>query len=258
LYIVTLGLALMAAALFVHAELQAQTTTCPPAADTAPETRAVPITSRTRVEDSRVVGEVVAGETVVLTLRDNTGGLSVGQRADIIARRLTNLLNQGYTWRDIRVDRVNNQQALLMGPNLLATVTPEEARLAGMSSSRLASTWQDIAQNALQQVEVQAVAGTEEQLGATPAATAWPAWTNPETKIVPIISLGTPGVRLGFAQVTGPEERVDPVRSVVQFDLVFERAARVRVFVPSTTLTGLNRVQGVAVTALLQYGLFEF
>lgn len=91
-----------------------------------------------------------------------------------------------------------------------------------------------------------------------PVAESWPAWDVPKTKIVPIVSLGTPGVQIGFAQVTGPEKRVNDVKSVVQLDASFQRTARMMIFVPSSQFPGLNRVQGVAVTALLQYGLFQF
>lgn len=86
----------------------------------------------------------------------------------------------------------------------------------------------------------------------------WPDWSYARTKIVPIVSLGTPGIGIGFAQVTGPADRVDTVRAVVQLDAEFKHVARARVFVPSRQLVGLDRVQGVAVTAVLQYGLFRF
>ncbi|OPZ80708.1 MAG: hypothetical protein BWY76_03279 [bacterium ADurb.Bin429] len=65
-------------------------------------------------------------------------------------------------------------------------------------------------------------------------------------------------MRLGAAQVIGPQERINQVEAVFQVDLEFQRAARVRVFIPSSSLTGLNRVQGTAVSALLQYELFRF
>jgi len=86
----------------------------------------------------------------------------------------------------------------------------------------------------------------------------WPDWTDPKDKIVPIISIGTPGVRIGAAQITGPAERVDQVKSVVQLDARFKKAAQVYMYIPSSELVGLNRVQGVAVTALLDYKLMRF
>ncbi|HEY3417463.1 MAG TPA: M48 family metalloprotease [Armatimonadota bacterium] len=92
--------------------------------------------------------------------------------------------------------------------------------------------------------------------GGTPSA--WPSWEDIDRKIVPIVSLGTPGVRLGLAQVTGPRERVDDVKAVLQIDAEFQKAARIKVFVPSNSLTSLHRVQGTAVTALIQYTAFKF
>ncbi|MHB9132237.1 MAG: M48 family metallopeptidase [Armatimonadota bacterium] len=86
----------------------------------------------------------------------------------------------------------------------------------------------------------------------------WPSWTNAETKIVPILSVGTPGVSIGFAQVTGPAERVNKVRAVLQLDATFKSIGRVKAFVPSDSYTDLRRVQGTAVTALLQYNAMKF
>ncbi|MHB9025543.1 MAG: M48 family metalloprotease [Armatimonadota bacterium] len=86
----------------------------------------------------------------------------------------------------------------------------------------------------------------------------WPSWDDTERKIVPIVSLGTPGLRLGLAQVTGPRDRVDDVKAVLQIDAEFQKAARIKVFVPSNSLTSLHRVQGTAVTMLIQYTAFKF
>ena len=86
----------------------------------------------------------------------------------------------------------------------------------------------------------------------------WPDWSNASTRIVPIVGLGTPGVTIGFAQVSGPSEQVNQVRAVLQLNLEFQRVARIYAFVPSSSLTVLSRVQGTAVTALLQYPIFRF
>jgi hypothetical protein len=63
---------------------------------------------------------------------------------------------------------------------------------------------------------------------------------------------------VGAAQVTGPSDRVDNVRAVLQLDLVFQKTATIHVFIPSSNIASLKRVQGVAVSALLQYRLFKF
>ena len=85
----------------------------------------------------------------------------------------------------------------------------------------------------------------------------WPSWTNPGTKLVPILSAGTPGVRLGLAQVTGPKLRVRQVRAVLQIDGDFG-GIRAKILVPSNSMTSLDRVQGTAVTAVAQYSLLGF
>jgi len=206
------------------------------------------VSARAATIDNMQVGEVLVGDIVVLRIHEPAGGYTPLARANIVASRLMTALDRGYTVNDVQVGQLNGQAVLLMGDNLLATADREEARISNSSPIGLAVAWQRNLQTALNPSSTTAVAGTQES---------WPAWTNPTTKIVPIISLGTPGVSLGFAQVTGPTERVAQVRSVVQLSAVFERAARVLAFVPSSETAGMNRVQGVAVTALLQYQLFR-
>lgn len=232
---------LLVVGLFVGADLQAQTTGT---------TAGAAVSYRTVQIGGAPVGEVLVRDAVVLRLREPAGGFTVEQRTASVSARLTSLLDQGYTWQDVEVGTRNNQAVLLMGNNLLITVDRNHARYNNTTPMALANDWRNNMVAALRGTTGGPVVGGTEET--------WPDWTNAQTKIVPIISVGTPGVRLGLAQVSGPESRVDQVRSVVQIDAVFQRAARARIFVPSQTLTGLNRVQGVAVTALLQYELFKF
>lgn len=92
---------------------------------------------------------------------------------------------------------------------------------------------------------------------ASSRAASWPLWTNPGTKLVPIFSAGSPGVRLGLAQVSGPKTLVTRVLAVMQVDGDFN-SVRAKIFVPSDSVTSLRRVQGTAVTALVQYRFFSF
>jgi len=208
------------------------------------------VTARAATINNMPVGEVLVGDTVVLRIRGSAGGYTPLQRANIVASRLTESFRQGLTMSDIQVGRLHNQSVLMMGDNLLVTADWREARLSNTTPTGLAVSWQQNMLAALNPGTPGAVvAGSQET---------WPAWTNPTTKVVPIVSLGTPGVSLGFAQVTGPTERVTQVQSVVQLSAVFERAARIFAFVPSSETAGMNRVQGVAVTALLQYQLVQF
>ncbi len=202
--------------------------------------------SRTVTVHGVPMGEVLLGANVVMSLRQTSGGYTPGQRADMVATRLNSALDQGLTWQNVHVATQHHQTVLLIGNHLLVTADPAEARLQNTTSLALAGSWQANIQSALQG-----------KPAADPPET-FPEWTNPATKIVPILSIGTPGLRLGAAQVTGPQERVDNVKAVFQVDAVFQRVARIYVFVPSSELVGVNRVQGVAVTALLQYGIFKF
>jgi len=86
---------------------------------------------------------------------------------------------------------------------------------------------------------------------------AWPRWVHPGTAIVPILSAGSPGIRLGLAQVSGPRRRVDQVKAVLQIDGQFD-SIRGKLLIPSNSYTSLDRVQGTAVTAILQYELMNF
>ncbi len=207
------------------------------------------VRSRATTIGGQPVGEILIGEQVVLRLREPAGGYTPSQRADIVAARLASLMSQGYTWQDINVGRQGGEAVLLLGTNLLVTVDERHAAVNRTTPTALAYTWAGQMQTALSGSPVTLVAGTQES---------WPDWTNADTKIVPIVSIGTPGLRLGFAQVSGPRERVNTVNAVLQLDLTYERAARVFVFVPSTSLTQLDRVQGTAVSALLQYQLVRF
>ncbi|MHB0935318.1 MAG: hypothetical protein ACYDCO_07100 [Armatimonadota bacterium] len=208
------------------------------------------VTSRTATINNMQVGEVLVDGEVVLRIREAAGGYTAVQRAGVVANRLSAAFARGLTVSDVQVGRLNNQAVLMMGENLLVTADRNEARINNSTPVGLAVAWRQNMVTALSPTGgTPTVAGTQES---------WPAWTDPDTKVVPIVTLGTGGASIGFAQVTGPAERVGRVQSVVQLSAVFERTARVFAFVPSSELAGLNRVQGVAVTALLQYQLVRF
>lgn len=90
-----------------------------------------------------------------------------------------------------------------------------------------------------------------------PVGYSWPQWNTPGTKFVPILTVGTPNVSLGMAQVTGPKAQVSRVRAVLQVNADFN-GIRGKVLVPSDSLTDLRRVHGTAVTGLAQYKLIDF
>jgi hypothetical protein len=71
------------------------------------------------------------------------------------------------------------------------------------------------------------------------------------TKVVPIISIGN-GTYVGAAQVTGPQEKVDATKAVLQIGGNFnDDRFQVKALVPidRKSITGFKRVQGVGVSA---------
>jgi len=77
------------------------------------------------------------------------------------------------------------------------------------------------------------------------------------TKVVPILSVGT-GTAIGAAQVSGPESAVRRTKAVGQIEAEFQGRLRVRILVPmdsSNPLQGIRRVQGVGVSAIIDYRL---
>ena len=73
------------------------------------------------------------------------------------------------------------------------------------------------------------------------------------TKVVPLFSFGEK-TAIGGAQVSGPREQVDQVQAVFQIQDDFQRGRfRVNALVPTTSSTKLKRVQGVGVTAIVDY-----
>ena len=77
------------------------------------------------------------------------------------------------------------------------------------------------------------------------------------TKVVPILSVGT-GTAIGAAQVSGPESAVRRTKAVGQIEAEYQGRLRVRILVPmdsSNPLQGIRRVQGVWVSAIIDYRL---
>ncbi|MGQ9488636.1 MAG: hypothetical protein ACUVR7_12660 [Armatimonadota bacterium] len=76
---------------------------------------------------------------------------------------------------------------------------------------------------------------------------------NQATKVVPILSIGDKGY-VGAAQVMGPKEAVNKVQAVFQIEESLDRF-RIKVLVPSDSLTGLRRVEKVGISALIDVAL---
>jgi hypothetical protein len=79
------------------------------------------------------------------------------------------------------------------------------------------------------------------------------------TKVVPILSVGDGG-HIGAAQVSGPQRLVERVEAVAQVEGRFRAigGVRLRALIPISTKSpqkGLNRVEGVGVSAIVDFKL---
>ena len=94
--------------------------------------------------------------------------------------------------------------------------------------------------------------------GATkPKYVSWKAGAN---KWVPIFSLERDGAYVGAAQVAGPKVQVAKVKGVAEVQMNFKRLARLRAYVPvsSISIKKLDRVQGVSVWATGDLKIVKF
>jgi hypothetical protein len=80
--------------------------------------------------------------------------------------------------------------------------------------------------------------------------------THYATKVVPILSLGS-GSYIGAVQVVGPKAQVDKVKAVGQLEGSFVKVARVKAMIPidATSISNINRVEGVGVSAIVDFKL---
>jgi hypothetical protein len=80
---------------------------------------------------------------------------------------------------------------------------------------------------------------------------------NASTKVVPILS-AIGGKHVGAAQIVGPEEAVESVDAVVQFETSFQdKLFRIKAIVPieGTDVKNFDRVAGVGVSAVIDIKL---
>lgn len=70
------------------------------------------------------------------------------------------------------------------------------------------------------------------------------------TKVVPIITVGD-GSYAGAAQVSGPKAQVDQCQAALQIEASFFKSFRAKALIPvdKVAVSGMNRVQGVGVSA---------
>jgi hypothetical protein len=211
-------------------------------------------TARTRTYDDREEGEVVVNGAVVMRIRTAAGGYSATQRAEQVADRLNKAFAAGITWKDFRVGEMNRETAVLDSRGeLIVTADRFHAQANGTTPFLLARAWDTNL--------VQALGG--EVPNDQPASAAEPApassevsWDLQDNKVVPIFSIGTPGISIGAARVSGPKVEVGKVKAVAQIEAEFKNVLRAHVFIPVSSIsTKPERVQGVSVSALIDYNM---
>jgi hypothetical protein len=211
-------------------------------------------TARTRTYGDHEEGEVVVNGTVVMRIRTAAGGYSATQRAEQVADRLNKAFGAGVTWKDFRVGEMNRETALLDSRGeLIATADRFHAQANGTTPFLLAQAWDTNL--------VQALGGEVPRDQPASGAASAPAssavnWEAQDNKVVPIFSIGTPGISIGAARVSGPKAEVSRVKAVAQVEVEFKNVLRAHIFIPVSSIsTKLDRVQGVSVSALIDYNM---
>jgi hypothetical protein len=216
-------------------------------------------TARTRTWGDHEEGEVVVNGQVVMRIRTAAGGYSATTRAEQVADRLNKSFGEGMTWQDFRVGEMNGETAVLdKRGELIVTADRFHAQANGTTPFLLARAWDTNL--------VQALGGQPEQVAAAAsgqgaAATGSDAagdvsWERQSDKIVPIFSIGTPGISIGAARVVGPSVEVGRVKAVAQVEAQFQDVVRAHIYIPVASIsTKIDRVQGASVEALIDYNM---
>jgi hypothetical protein len=215
----------------------------------------VGVDSRSRVIGGRDVGEVLINGKPVFRIRTGAGGMTAPQRADAVAARLSEMVDSGrLSADDIRLDYMNGQRVLTANGDLLITADEYHAEANHTTPTRLASMWRGNIVTALGGTLASNPGGRPGGFGGASGTVGALEDVGPalRTKYVPILSAGT-GVRLGMAQVTGPERNVDTVKGVAEIEADWKGQARARLYVPISDLNvtrGIHRVPRVGVSGL--------
>ena len=85
--------------------------------------------------------KVVVMSQLIAVARTGAGGISADERIDQINGRLTTLLPYDGAVRSIHLGQVNGETAILVGNNILMTVTSRDAAANGVSVRQLGRQW---------------------------------------------------------------------------------------------------------------------
>ena len=220
---------------------------------------AITITSRTIQVDGVTAGEVVVNDQVPIRLRFPAGGLTPGERAGLIAQRLSNIPN--LVANDITVGSVGSQWVVLGRDQLLATADSAHAAANNTTPYNLAIGWKNQLRSAIGGDTMTPAPSdpTTPTADTPPTATPAPpvppppvAPVNAAQKVVPILSIGD-GLRVGAALVVGSDEQVQKVKAVAQLEGDFKGVVRIRALVPvesEDVIKNIKRVPGTSVAGL--------
>ncbi len=206
-------------------------------------------TARHSSEGGKNVGEVLLENKVVMQFQVGAGGYSARERAEAAVERLNSALQKSSDWKQFSVKPTSGLQGLYGGDQLISTVTGADADAAGTSVRSLAEEWRDNV--------ILALGGDPPRGEVDPR---YGDWEGVKNKWVPILDVANNGVRLGAAQVAGPEVQVDQCKAVAQLELSFKNLARIKAYVPidSYNVIRLHRVQGVSVWATGDIRIVKF
>jgi len=202
---------------------------------------AVTVEARKTTVGGNDIGEVLVDGKVVFRYLTAPQGLTPQDRANIASQKLRDTLAADSDWKQFTVKPSAGGQGIYGKQGLVALVSNDDAQAAGGGSAQnLAMDWRDNLVFAL---------GGDPPLRGEQGY--YPAWEGAKQKWVPILDVDNSGLRIGAAQVAGPEVQVDKCKAVAQLGLNFKGTARVKVYVPITSYNvfKLDRVQGVSVWA---------
>jgi hypothetical protein len=205
------------------------------------------VTSRSSRIGGDTVGEVLVNGRVALRIREPAGGLTPAERAEIVARRMQMMANDGaLDAGNLTVRQVQGVAGVYSDERLVVTADRRHAAANATSPLRLADRWQE---NLAAALDGRAPSYRRDTVSRRQRPIIAPELA---TKIVPIVTIGSAG-SVGAAQVSGPENRVREVRAVVSLATDYRDRARIRLLVPIHTenvVSDLRRVPQVAVTGV--------
>jgi hypothetical protein len=192
--------------------------------------------------DGKDVGEVLLDDKVVIRFNVDAGDQSPAQRAEAVANRLNNALQNDAGWQQFTVQATNGGNGVYAGNKLIAMATRDDAQAAGTNTRDLAFDWRDNI--------ITTLGGKVPSRGGQEGD--YDSWEGAKQKWVPILDVTNNGIRVGAAQVAGPAEKVEQVKAVALLGLNFKGTARIKVYVPidDLSVSNFNRVQGVSVWAI--------